>query len=108
MRPAPLFGTVVVAGVGLIGGSIALGARQRFLADRVIGLDADAEGLEVARFHGVIDEAHLEPGPWLEAADLVVLATPARTLVPLARTVAPFLRPDAIVTDVGSVKGGIV
>lgn len=108
MRPAPLFGTIVVAGVGLIGGSIALGARQRFLADRVIGLDADAEALEVARFHGVIDEAHLEPGPWLEAADLVVLATPARTLVPLAESVAPFLREDAIVTDVGSVKGGIV
>jgi len=108
MRPAPLFGTVVVAGVGLIGGSIALGARQRFLADRVIGLDPDAEALEVARFHGVIDEARLEPGPWLAEADLIVLATPSRTLVPLARQLAPHLREDAIVTDVGSVKAPIV
>ncbi len=108
MRPAPLVGTLVVAGVGLIGGSVALGARQRFLADRVIGLDADGETLEVARFYGAIDEARLEPGPWLAEADLVVLATPARTLVPLAERIAPFLRQDAIVTDVGSVKGGIV
>jgi len=108
MRPAPEFGTVAIAGVGLLGGSIALGMRQRFLADRVIGLDADGEALQVAEFHGVIDESRLEPGPWLEAVDLVVLATPARTLVPLAREIAPFLRPDAIVTDVGSVKSGIV
>lgn len=108
MRPAPLVGTLVVAGVGLIGGSVALGARQRFLAERVVGLDMDAEALEVARFHGVVDEARLEPGPWLREADLVVLATPARTLVPLARQLAPFLRDDAVVTDVGSVKGGIV
>lgn len=108
MRPAPLFGTVVVAGVGLIGGSIALGIRQRFLADRVIGLDPDAEALEVARFHGVIDEARLEPGPWLAEADLIVLATPSRTLVPLARQLAPHLREDTIVTDVGSVKAPIV
>ena len=108
MRPAPLFGTLVVAGVGLIGGSVALGARQRFLADRVIGLDPDAEALEVARFHGVIDEARLEPGAWLAEADLVILATPSRTLVPLAQELAPFLGPDTVVTDVGSVKAGIV
>lgn len=108
MRPAPLFGTLVVAGVGLIGGSVALGARQRFLADRVIGLDPDAEALEVARFHGVIDEAYLEPGPWLADADLLLLATPARTLVPLARELAPYLGPDTVVSDVGSVKAEIV
>ncbi|MDZ7800896.1 MAG: prephenate dehydrogenase [Trueperaceae bacterium] len=108
MRPAPLFGTVVVAGVGLIGGSVALGARQRFLADRVIGLDRDPEVLEVARFHGVVDEARVDPGPWLADADLVVLATPARLLVPLARELAPYLAPNAIVTDVGSVKRPIV
>lgn len=108
MRPAPLFGTLVVAGVGLIGGSIALGARQRFLADRVIGLDPDAEALEVARFHGVIDEARLEPGPWLADADLLILATPSRALVPLAQELAPYLAADTVVTDVGSVKAEIV
>ena len=108
MRPASLFGTVVITGVGLVGGSVAAGTRQRFLADRVVGVDQDPEALQVARFHDLIDEAHLEPGPWLEEADLVVLATPSRMLVPLARELAPHLRADAIVTDVGSVKAGVV
>ncbi len=108
MRLSPLFGTVVVAGVGLIGGSVALGARQRFLAEKVIGLDRDATVLEAARGLGAIDEAQLEAGPWLQEADLVILAAPARALVPLGEALLPHLRPDAIVTDVGSIKGGVV
>jgi prephenate dehydrogenase len=107
-RPAPLVGTVVLAGVGLIGGSVGLGLQQRFLARRVVGLDRDPAVLEAARGLGVIDEARLEAGPWLADADLVVLATPARTLERLAAEVAPFLRPDAIVTDVGSAKADVV
>ena len=107
-RPAALVGTVVLAGVGLIGGSIGLGLHQRFLARRVIGLDPDPVALDAARGLGVIDDAKLEPGPWLAEADLVVLATPVRSLVRLARELAPYLRPDAIVTDVGSVKAPLV
>lgn len=108
MRPAPLFGTVVIAGVGLIGGSIGLSTRQRFLAKRVVGLDLSPITLDAARGLGAIDEAQLTPGPWLEEADLVVLATPARTLVPAGRALLPHLRPGAIVTDVGGVKAPVV
>ena len=72
MRPAALFRKVVIAGVGLIGGSIGLGVRQRFLADTVAGLDPDPEALDAAGWAGVIDEAHLEPGEWLADADLVL------------------------------------
>jgi len=79
-RPAPIVGTVVIAGVGLIGGSIGLGIQQRFLARRIIGFDSDPVVLDAARGLGVIDEAQLRAGPWLEAADLVVLATPTRSL----------------------------
>lgn len=107
-RPAPMFGTVVLAGVGLIGGSVGLGIRQRFLADEVIGLDRDPTVLDAARGLGVIDSAQLEPGSWLERADLVLLATPAKTIVPFANRIAPYLRPDTIVTDVGSVKREVV
>lgn len=104
MRPAPLFDTVVIAGVGLIGGSVGLGIQQRFLAQRVIGLDRDPVTLDAARGLGVIDEAHLSPGPWLEQAELVVLATPVRSIVPLADSLRPWLSDRCIVTDVGSVK----
>ena len=108
MRPAALFDTVVIVGVGLIGGSLGLGLRERFLAEWVIGLDHDPATLEAARGLGVIDEAQLSPGPWLERADLVILATPVKTLVPLGRQLIPFLRPDALITDVGSVKREVV
>lgn len=107
-RPAAIIGTVVIAGVGLIGGSIGLGLQQRFLAQRVIGFDSDPVVLDAARGLGVIDEAQLHAGPWLAAADLVILATPTRTLVRLAREIAPHLRPDCIVTDVGSAKAAVV
>ncbi|KQR40852.1 prephenate dehydrogenase [Deinococcus sp. Leaf326] len=101
------FETAVVAGVGLIGGSVALGLRQRLLARRVIGYDANPEVLREAQALGVVDEIRTSPGEWLRTADLVVLASPMRTLSPLARDLAPFLNPAALVTDVGSVKSGI-
>lgn len=107
MRPKALFGTVVIAGVGLIGGSVGLGVRQRFLAERVVGFDPDPSVLEAARGLGVIDEARLEPGGWLQDADLVVLAAPARTLGALARLLSPFTSSETIFTDVGGVKAAL-
>lgn len=91
VTPAPLFDTAVVAGVGLIGGSVALGLRQRFLARRVIGLDNSVEVLREAEALGVVDEVRATPGEWLRDADLVVLAAPMRSLAPLARELAPWL-----------------
>lgn len=108
MRPAPLFRKVVIAGVGLIGGSIGLGVRQRFLAEKVAGLDPDPEALDAAQWTGVIDETHLEPGEWLRDADLVILAAPVQSLVELAEEIEPFLGDDTIVTDVGGVKAELV
>ncbi len=107
MRPRALFGTVVVAGVGLIGGSVGLGTRQRFLAERVVGFDFDPAALEAARGMGVIDEAHLHPGAWLKEAELVVLASPAGTLVTSAWQLAAFTEPKTIFTDVGSIKTSV-
>jgi len=107
VRPKALFGTVVIVGVGLIGGSVGLGTRQRFLAERVVGFDHDPAALEAARGMGVIDEAQLQPGAWLREADLVVLASPARTLAAAARQLASFTRHDTIFTDVGSIKAAV-
>lgn len=102
-----LFDTAVIAGVGLIGGSLALGLRQRGLARKIIGYDASFDALQEAEALGVVDEIKTKPGEWLRDADLVVLAAPVRVLIPLARELAPFLNPSALVTDVGSVKSSI-
>lgn len=104
---SPVFGRVAIAGVGLIGGSVALGLRQRLLARHVIGYDASVEVLREAEALGVVDEVQTSPGEWLRGCDLVVLAAPMSALAPLARALAPWLSPTALVTDVGSVKAGI-
>ena len=56
---------------------------------------------------GVIDEAQLHPGEWLREAELVVLASPPRTLVTSARQLEPFTREDTVFTDVGSIKAAV-
>lgn len=107
MRPSPLLNTVVIAGVGLIGGSIGLGIRERFLAKRVIGLDKNPETLEAALGMGVVDEIKLSADDYLEQADLVILAAPVKSNIPLAKTIEPFLGKHTVITDVGGVKAEI-
>ncbi|HWG85543.1 MAG TPA: prephenate dehydrogenase/arogenate dehydrogenase family protein [Deinococcales bacterium] len=107
-RMPPIFNKVVIVGVGLIGGSIGLGLRGRFLAREVVGLDRDPEALTTALGLGVIDTAHVEAGAWLRDADLVVLATPVRSLPAVARAVVPYAGADTVFTDVGSVKAPVL
>ena len=106
--PKPVFGTVVIAGVGLIGGSVALGLRERFLASEIVGFDLEPSVLSEALGMGVIDRAELSLGAWLETADLVVLAVPVRALPLLARDLARFAGENTVFTDVGSVKGALL
>ncbi len=103
----PLFNRVVIAGVGLIGGSVALGLKQRFLAKEVIGYDSNPINLNTALGLGVVDSARLEPGDWLKETDVLVLAVPVGGLATLAAQLMPFVGPRTIVTDVGSVKAGL-
>lgn len=101
-EPAPL--TVLIAGVGLIGGSVALGAKQHGLASHIIGFDKNPGVLDAARGLGVIDQAELVLGPWVEQADLIVVAAPSRAIHGVIEAVLPYAREDAVITDVGSVK----
>ena len=55
--PAMPFDTLTIVGVGLIGGSVGLAARERGLARRVVGVGRSAESLWTAKTHGAIDEA---------------------------------------------------
>jgi len=99
---------VGVFGMGLLGGSIALGLRERFVATNVHAYDRDPGALEAALAMGAADEVHTSLGPWIAALDLGVLAAPVRVLEGLARAVAPHARPGSRWIDVGSVKGPVV
>ena len=81
----PLFGKVGVFGVGLLGGSVALGIKERFLAEEVHAYDQDPMALEKALFLGVADRVHTEVGPWVGGPDLGILAAPVGALAELGQ-----------------------
>jgi len=97
---------LAIVGVGLIGGAIALKAKQNKLARRVIGLGRDASRLTSARRAGVIDEAATDPDV-LRAVDLAVVCTPVDRIVDDVRTLIGVPDGPRLITDVGSTKGAI-
>ena len=99
--------TVVIFGVGLIGGSFALGLKAAGAAKRVIGLGRTPANLERALELGVIDEACDDPAVVAEA-DLVLIATPVGQMGTIMEAIAPHLGADTVVTDGGSTKRDVV
>jgi prephenate dehydrogenase len=97
--------TAAIVGLGLIGGSLAL--RLRAVGARITGIDIDPRALAAARARGAIDEAS-DSLAAAAGADLVILATPIERIVDRAVALAPHLRPDAVLTDTGSVKAPLV
>jgi prephenate dehydrogenase len=103
-----LFERMAVAGVGLIGGSLALAARRAGLVREVVGHGRSAANLDVALGAGVVDRVEVDPGDAVAGADLVVLAVPVGACAALAERMRPRARAGAVLTDVGSVKAGVV
>jgi len=103
----PRLDKVVIFGVGLIGGSFALGLKAAGAAKRVIGLGRTAANLEHALELGVIDEASDDPAVVVEA-DLVLIATPVGQMGTIMEAIAPHLGADTVVTDGGSTKQDVV
>ncbi len=105
---ALLFERMAVAGVGLIGGSLALAARKAGLVRHVVGFGRGEANLRLARERGIVDEYTLDPLVAARDADLLFLSVPVRALGPVVRACAPSLKPGAVVTDAGSVKSAVV
>ncbi len=103
-----LFERVTIAGVGLIGGSLALAARAAGLIGEVTGYGRSEANLVTALHRGIIDRYTLDALDAVRDADLLLLAVPVRAIAALARACAPALRPGTLVSDAGSVKESIV
>ncbi len=103
-----LFERVTIAGVGLIGGSLALAARAAGLIGEVVGYGRSEANLLTAQRRGIIDRYSRDPLDAARDADLLVLAVPVRAMAAVASASAPALRRGAVVSDVGSVKAAVV
>ena len=103
-----MFERAAIIGLGLIGGSIARALKGRGLAREVVGAGNSLAPLEGARREGVIDRLENDPAAVVKGADLVILATPLARLGPLLEALWPAVDGEALLTDVGSVKGPLV
>jgi prephenate dehydrogenase len=94
---------IAVLGVGLIGGSIGLAARERLGAE-VRGFDPDARVRRVARERGAIDAAAGDVATAVAGAEAVFAAAPVGALPDTVRAALDATGPNCVVTDVGSTK----
>ena len=97
---------VTIIGLGLMGGSLAGALRGK--CREVVGVARRAETAKQAISHGLIDVETTDVEAGVKGADIVVLATPVRTIIEIVRTIGPHLQDRAILIDLGSTKGEIV
>ncbi len=102
------FNRVAIVGVGLIGGSLALSARQKGIFNHIVGIGRTPENLRKAKNLNVVDEFTLNLEEGVKDAELVVIATPVSDIIPIIKKSLPALKKGAIITDVGSVKNEIM
>jgi len=93
-----------VVGLGLMGASLARGAKAADATVRVLAAETRAEVRGRAAKDGVADEVHEAPGDWLADCEVVVLCTPIAAIEALVAPVSGRMRPGAVLTDVGGAK----
>ncbi len=93
-----------ITGLGLLGGSFALAARQKFHELEISGWDTSEQNLKDAHTLGMIDKAQELPD---EDVDLAIIATPADTLASLVSATLDKVGPESLVIDLGSTKSTI-
>ena len=94
---------IAILGVGLIGGSIGMAARER-LGAAVAGFDPDSSVLGEALSRGAIDEAAADPSAAVAGADVVFVAAPVGALAEAVAQALAAAPADCVVSDVGSTK----
>ncbi|KAB0677033.1 prephenate/arogenate dehydrogenase family protein [Aureimonas leprariae] len=104
----PLFEKVALIGIGHIGSSIAINIRERGLAAHVAISTRGEDTLRRAEELELGTSYHSDPADAVRNADLVILSVPVGASGPVMQSIAHALKPGAIVSDVGSVKGAVI
>ncbi|PZV26296.1 MAG: arogenate dehydrogenase [Snowella sp.] len=94
-----------IVGLGLIGGSLGLDFRAQGFS--VVGISRQPATCIRATERGAVEQASVDFS-LLSAAEVIFLCTPIAAIIPTLKSCIPYLKPDTLVTDVGSVKTSIV
>jgi cyclohexadieny/prephenate dehydrogenase len=108
MNAVPSFNKIALIGFGLIGGSIARAAREQGLANEIVTTARSAKTRARVKELGIVDSVVETNAEAVKDADLVILCVPVGACGAVAQEIASHLKPGAIVSDVGSVKGAVV
>jgi cyclohexadieny/prephenate dehydrogenase len=106
--PEPVFGRVAIVGLGLIGSSLARVARRKNQAGTIVAIDASPAVCSRVRELGLADHVTTSIPEGVEGADFVILCVPVGAYGAVAEAMAGALKPGAVVSDVGSVKGSVL
>jgi len=105
----PLFKRIALLGIGLIGSSVARIARERAdIAGEIVANARTQATLDRVMELGFADRVELDPARAVAGADCVMLCAPVGAYEALAQTIAPYLDPGCIITDVGSTKQSVI
>jgi cyclohexadieny/prephenate dehydrogenase len=102
------FKRIALIGFGLIGGSIARAARVQGLADEIVTTARSEKTRVRVKELGIVDRVVETNVEAVKDADLVILCIPVGACAAVTAEIGPHLKPGAIVSDVGSVKGAVV
>lgn len=108
--PSPLINKFVVVGIGLIGGSLATGLKQRGLCNEVIGIARKGDTCTEAIKYGVVDRAYTslqEIASELTKDDVIFIAVPTLSVTSVLEEIKMYVSPDVTITDGASVKGSV-
>ena len=97
-----------VIGIGLMGGSLARALKQAEFVEHVVAVGRDESHLERAVELGVADSVETDISKAAADADVIVIAVPVGAMKAVFSELATVIKPDAVITDVGSVKGNVV
>jgi len=99
---------IVIFGVGLIGGSVALALKKAGSAAQIIGVGRSTESLQSALDLGVIDVACSDIAQAMLNADIVLIAAPVAQTASILTSIKPALAANTVVTDAGSTKSDVL
>jgi prephenate dehydrogenase len=99
--------TVGIAGLGLMGGAVAMALRQ-IKPRRILACDINGDTLAAAKQSGLIDEGRLTPGVMLGQCDVAFLCLNPSALIRFMEKNKTAFRPGMLITDIAGVKSAIV
>jgi prephenate dehydrogenase len=96
--------SITIIGVGLIGGSVGLGLKKKDSKIKIVGVGRNINRLKIAKQKGCIDLYTTDLKEGVKDADIVIVSTPVKIIPEFIKQILPYVKPNCVITDVGSVK----